>query len=155
MELHVDTKKIFEIEKNESIYETLKRNGIYLISACGGRGTCGKCKVTILEGEYEVISYGKLDEKERKQRLVLACQTFPKGDLIVDIPSTSRLTIGDKIAISRSEDLFEQFRRLNLKISPPLERVQVKLNPPTLQDNTSDLERLKTHWIPAFAGMTS
>ncbi len=145
MEIRLSTGKRIETKDGESIYETLRRNGIYLVSACGGKGTCGKCKVRLIEGEVEVISYGKLDEKERSQGLVLACQSIPKGDLFIDIPSTSRLTFGDKIAISRSEDLFEKFKSFNIRISPLVERTSVKLARATLKDNTSDLERLKNY----------
>jgi len=143
MELRIGTKKSLTIKRDESIYETLKRNGIYLVSACGGKGTCGKCKVKIIEGDCDVIGYGKLDEKERKQGFVLACQTIAKGDISIDIPLTSQLTVGDKIAISRTKDIFEKFLKLNIPISSPVTRLPVQLTPPTLKDNTSDLERLK------------
>lgn len=143
MELRISTEKSLIIKKAESIYETLKRNGIYLVSACGGKGTCGKCKVKIIEGDCEVLGYGKLDEKERKQGLVLACQTIPKSDISIEIPLTSRLTVGDKIAISRTKDVFEEFLKLNIPISSPVIKTHVQLTHPTLKDSMSDLERLK------------
>lgn len=66
MKLRIGTEKSLTIIEAESVYETLKRNGIYLVSACGGKGTCGKCKIKITGGDYEVIGYGKLDEKRAK-----------------------------------------------------------------------------------------
>jgi uncharacterized 2Fe-2S/4Fe-4S cluster protein (DUF4445 family) len=143
MELRIGTKTSLTVKDAESIYETLKRNGIYLVSACGGKGTCGKCKVKIIEGDCDVSGYGKLDEKERKQGLVLACQAIAKSDISIEIPLTSRLSVGDKIAISRTKDIFEEFCTLNIPISSPVTRISIQLTPPTLKDSMSDLERLK------------
>jgi uncharacterized 2Fe-2S/4Fe-4S cluster protein (DUF4445 family) len=143
MKLRVGTDKVFELPKSESVFKTLKKNRIYLTSSCGGRGTCGKCKIRIVGGEYKVLSYGKLDEKERQEGIVLACQTMQRGDLSIDIPPASRLAIGDKIALFRSKDLYEQLKRCNVTINPIVQRLEVKLDPPTLHNNTPDLERLK------------
>ena len=143
MELRIGAETRMEIKAGESIYDTLKRNSIYLVSACGGVGTCGKCKVRLVEGDFEIISYGKLDDKERKQRLTLACQTIPKGDLAIDIPASSRLIVGDKIAIARSNELLAHLKRRHVKIGSPVARIPVRLTPPSLQGNSSDLERLK------------
>jgi uncharacterized 2Fe-2S/4Fe-4S cluster protein (DUF4445 family) len=143
MKLKVASDRVFEVEEGMSVFEVLKRGGIYLASACGGRGTCGKCKIKITGGEYEILSYGKLDAKERQEGIALACRTIPRGDLSIEIPSASRLAVGDKIALSRSKDLYELLKRRNASISTPVQRIEVKLDPPTLQNNIPDLERLK------------
>jgi uncharacterized 2Fe-2S/4Fe-4S cluster protein (DUF4445 family) len=67
----------------------------------------------------------------------------PEGDVTVEIPIESKLTIGDKIAISRSRDLFELLLTYRAKISPIISRQHITLPPPTVDDNISDLERLK------------
>ena len=42
------------VERGKSILETLGEWGIPLASPCGGRGTCGKCRIRILEGQMPV-----------------------------------------------------------------------------------------------------
>ncbi len=135
--------KVIEVQKEESLYEAFKRNGIFLTASCGGKGTCGKCKVRILEGDVRVDNYGKLTEQERKKGVVLACQSYAEGDISVEIPIESMLTIGDKIAISKTRDLFELLKSYKAGMSPLISRLQLTLPPPTLDDNISDLERLK------------
>ena len=135
--------KEIEIQESQSLYEAFKQNGIYLTASCGGKGTCGKCRVRILEGDVRVENYGKLSQKEKDSGLVLACQSFPEGDLSVEIPIESMLTVGDKIAISKTRDLFELFVSYRAKLSPLISRMHLELPPPTLDDNISDLERLK------------
>ncbi len=53
-------------EEGEQILALLQREGFYVPAACGGRGACGKCTVTVTKGE--------------KKRRVLACRSRIDGD---------------------------------------------------------------------------
>jgi len=128
--------------KEVSLYETLQSNGIFLTASCGGKGTCGKCRVQILEGDCTIKGHGKLTKAEQGEGIVLACQSFPEGDLLLNIPRESLLTVGDKIAISRTRDLFESLLKQKATISPLITRETMNLPPPTLDDHISDLDRL-------------
>ncbi|MEW6108084.1 MAG: ASKHA domain-containing protein [Nitrospirota bacterium] len=143
MEIRLTNGQAVKAEPAESIYQALKNNGIYLVASCGGKGVCGKCRVKILEGKSRIESVGKLRKKDIDEKLTLACQTFPEGDLVVEIPEESKLVIGDKIAVSKAKDLLEFIRSVDKGLSPPVKRVNLNLEPPTIQDNISDLERLK------------
>lgn len=143
MEIRLTSGKTLSVSDGENIYHALKRQGVYLVASCGGKGTCGKCRVKIIEGDCDVLSYGKLGQKEKDSGLVLACQTIPKRDILIDIPKESRLIVGDKIAVSKSRDIFELFESFNAEISPVVKKVCLDIHPPTIHDNISDLERLK------------
>ncbi len=143
MKLSITEGNEIDIREKETIYRALKRNSIFITASCGGKGTCGKCKVRIVEGSFTAETYGKLTQKERNSGYVLACKTHAKGDLSIEIPVESRLTVGDKIAISKSRDLFELFNSYKAPISPLVSRFRVRIPPPTIDDNISDLERLK------------
>lgn len=78
-----------EISAEETLLEAAGKAGILLDGSCGGAGICGKCKIKILSGTCtelttEEIQY--LSEKERKVGYRLACKTFAKEDLVVEIP---------------------------------------------------------------------
>jgi len=143
MELRLTSDEVIKLKEREDIYSALKRAGIYLVASCGGKGTCGKCKVKIVEGECDVISYGKLTQKERESNIILACQSIPKSDVLVEILKESRLVVGDKIAIARTKDLVEYLKSYGVDINPAVKRIYLELPPPTISDNISDLERLK------------
>lgn len=143
MEVRLTSGKTLLISEGESLYGAFKRQGIYLIASCGGKGTCGKCRVRIVEGDCEVLPSGKITTKDREKGFVLACQSYPKQDLLVEIPEESRLVVGDKIAISKSRDFFELLRSFEVEISPIVRRLRLDMPPPTINDNISDLERLK------------
>lgn len=143
MELRLTSEEVVKIKEGEDIYAALKGAGIYLVASCGGKGTCGKCRVKIIEGNAEVKSYGKLTQTERESNIVLACQTIPQGGLLIEIPKESRLVVGDKIAIARTRDLAEYLKSYGVGINPTVKRLPLNLPPATITDNISDLERLK------------
>ncbi len=143
MELRLTSDEVIRLQKGEDIYSALKRSGIYIIAPCGGKGICSKCKIKIIKGDYKVKSYGKLTPHERELNISLACQTFPREDLIIEIPKESQLVIGDKIAIAKTKSLIEHLRTYNVSISPLTKRVFLDLPPPSISDSISDLERLK------------
>ncbi|MBI4823426.1 MAG: DUF4445 domain-containing protein [Nitrospirae bacterium] len=143
MNIRLTTGKSLPLSKGESILNALKRHEIYLVSSCGGKGTCGKCRVKLIDGKADIASYGKLTQAEKKKSLTLACQTFPLSDVLLEIPEESRLVVGEKIAIARSRDLFELLKSLKTEVSPIAKTIELDLPQPTIEDNISDLERLK------------
>ncbi|WP_287154221.1 ASKHA domain-containing protein [Candidatus Solincola tengchongensis] len=78
--------------RDENILSVLVREKVSLAGACGGRGSCGKCRLLILEGstgppttaEKELLSGEDLRRGTR-----LACQALAKGDLKIYIPASS------------------------------------------------------------------
>lgn len=135
--------KTIPVSEGDDLYHALKGQGVYLVASCGGKGACGKCKVRIVEGRYESVSHGKLGPKEREQGFVLACRTYPKGDILIEIPKESMLVVGDKIAISKSRELFELFESFNAEVTPIVKHLCLEAPQPTIHDNISDIERLK------------
>src|SRR4030043_1327487 len=143
MDIKLTTGITLQTSKGENLLQALKKNGIYLVSSCGGKGICGKCRVRILEGKSRIASTGKLEPRDIKAGITLACQTFPQGNIFIDIPKESKLVIGDRIALSKSGDLFELIKFLEASISPMVRQITLTLTPPTIEDNISDLERLR------------
>jgi uncharacterized 2Fe-2S/4Fe-4S cluster protein (DUF4445 family) len=126
-----------------SLLESLKNGGIHITAPCGGNGVCGRCKAIVKEGNYITRFQEKLSKKEREEGYVVACQTYPKGDLKVVVPRSSLLRVEGVIATGRSEDLEALFNSFNVDISPLTIKIYLELPPPTLDDNISDLERIR------------
>jgi len=143
MSIKLSTGKSIPIAKGESILSALKKSGIYLVASCGGKGTCGKCRVKITSGKYKTARAEKISKSDRDKGTVLACQTFPENDISLEILEEARLVVGDKIALAKSKDLSELLRSFDAEITPIVKRLNIKLPPPTIEDHISDLERLK------------
>jgi uncharacterized 2Fe-2S/4Fe-4S cluster protein (DUF4445 family) len=143
MRLNLLSGEIIELKDKEDIYSALKRSNVYLTAPCGGKGTCSKCRVKIVNGDVEILSYGKLTQKDRQSNIVLACQCIPKSDLLIEILKESQLIIGDKVAMSKTKDLYPYLKSYGVDINPSVKGLYIVLPPPTISDNISDLERLK------------
>jgi uncharacterized 2Fe-2S/4Fe-4S cluster protein (DUF4445 family) len=143
MEIRLSTGKRISAGDSESILRALKKDGIYLVASCGGKGLCGKCRVKVLDGRTRIESTGKLLPEDIEGHIVLACKTFPESDVLIEIPEESRLVIGDKIAIAKSNTLREFLHSVEAGLVPAVRRVYLEIDPPTIQDHTSDLERIK------------
>jgi Na+-transporting NADH:ubiquinone oxidoreductase subunit F len=72
-----------------SLLDALSDAGIFLPSACGAAGTCGLCRITILEGGGAPLptETARLTRAEAARGLRLACQVMVKGDLRVEVPA--------------------------------------------------------------------
>ena len=70
-----------------SLLEAAGRAGIILQTPCGGRGTCGKCRVRIVSGEGSSPSTADKDvlpDDLVKSGFRLACQTSIGGEMVVE-----------------------------------------------------------------------
>ena len=86
----INEDKTLSVPQGASIMSTLTQNGIYLPSACGGKGSCGQCKLQVIEGGGEILDSERphFTRKEIKNNWRLGCQCKVKGDLKVKIPET-------------------------------------------------------------------
>ncbi len=131
------------LKEGQSVLDALKAAEIYLTASCGGKGTCGKCRIKIVEGRAMTGGAAKLTLEERESGLALACRTFAEEDIVIEIPESSRIVVGDKIAVSRAKDLLGLVSSMGGGIGPAISEARVELTPPTIGDHTSDLDRLR------------
>jgi len=83
------------LEQGESVFEAAKRLGIAIPSTCGGKGTCGRCKVALdlPAREPTYVERQFLTRAELGRGVRLSCRTRPHAPLRVTVlaePPTSR-----------------------------------------------------------------
>ena len=79
-----------EVEQGNSVMSTLNENGIFLPSACGGKASCGQCKLQILKGGGEILDSERphFSRKEIKDKWRLGCQAKVNGDMELKVPES-------------------------------------------------------------------
>jgi len=84
----INNKKQLQVKGGSPLLFTLAEQGIFVPSACGGRGSCGacKCKVTTDVGPHLPTEVPYLTNDEMKQNVRLSCQVKVKGPLSIEIP---------------------------------------------------------------------
>jgi len=82
--------KQLNVDQGSSIMATLNENGIYQPSACGGKASCGQCKLQVLSGGGEILDSERphFTRKQIKENWRLGCQCKVKGDMSVKVPES-------------------------------------------------------------------
>lgn len=120
------------------LIEALASAGIVVQQPCGGRGTCGKCRVRVVAGECPPTpgQLARLTEAELAAGWRLACQAVIHDPLEIEVPDDARLVARHQIHTAFATELA-------LSEDPPIEKTWVELPPPTRQDDAADLRRLQ------------
>lgn len=89
-----------------SLLDAMRQQGISLRAECGGRGTCGKCRIKLLEGELDITSSDRavFTPKELEEGYRLSCRAYPKVDCAIRMEGHSEKDF-DVIASRWSEPL--------------------------------------------------
>ena len=136
------------VERGQNLLEASRELGADIESVCGGKKTCGKCKVRVQEGFFE--RYGiesrsrnlsplteeehkLLTEEEISKGCRLACAAEVLGDILLEVPEESR---GGQQIVRKEVTLRK------IKLNPAVRTWTVKLEKPTLADPLGDYERL-------------
>ena len=118
------------------ILEAAARAGIIIQTPCGGRQTCGKCRVQVTAGHTDSApSADALSGDELADGWRLACCTSITTDLTVMVPESSRFDHTQKILTDDSD--------VDMQVAPAIRALTLSLPEPTQEDAIGDLERLE------------
>jgi len=109
--------------------------GIIFQTPCGGKGTCGKCRARIVDGDTDSAQAGDaLSQQDIDQGWRLACQCHAHGELVVEVPAESTFESRHRILTGDSGE--------KGAFAPTVTKTHVELSPPSRDDVRSDLARL-------------
>lgn len=85
-----DGKKVVEVDTGTSLLNALHSQGVMLSSACGGKGSCGQCKVQVHEGGGDILptEVVHFSRKEQQAHWRLGCQVKVKDNLAIAVPDS-------------------------------------------------------------------
>ena len=108
--------------------------GLPIDSTCGGRGTCGKCKVRVLDSPTEVTTadHRQLRAEEIEQGWRLSCQARIYEDMRCEVPQLLRVPKAATMGLGRLVILDANVRKIYLELEAP-----------TLEDQRADVVRLR------------
>lgn len=142
-------------EEGENLLSVAAAAGVYIHAYCGGDGVCGKCRIKIDQGEV-YADRASLKQAEWDQGLRLACQASVKSDLIITVPE--KVSDGRK-ALKRKPKTTRTIAARSLEaltgtweVDPPVTKLFLELNPPTIEDNISDMQRVMRGFKQARPG---
>ena len=121
--------------------------GVHINASCGGKGVCGKCRVTVEEGAVEGGLTEKISPEDAAKGVRQACLARATSDVVVRVPVESSLDKAALQAISAGSVQTatiigaEQLRHEG-RFDPALVKLEVTAPAPTLEDNRCDVNRL-------------
>ncbi|MDE5845131.1 MAG: NADH:ubiquinone reductase (Na(+)-transporting) subunit F [Muribaculaceae bacterium] len=90
VDITLNGKKNVEARSGKSLLSTMADANVFLPSACGGKGSCGQCKVQVFEGGGEILPTETVHftRKEIKDDWRLACQVKVKDNMKIGVPES-------------------------------------------------------------------
>lgn len=78
---------ILKAEDGESILDALKREDVSIGAVCGGNGSCGKCKIRVINGRSEITEQDRrhFSVNELEAGMRLACFAHPAEEVRIEI----------------------------------------------------------------------
>ncbi|MEW5814928.1 MAG: 2Fe-2S iron-sulfur cluster-binding protein [Spirochaetota bacterium] len=99
-----DDVKEFSIQGGGNLLSALIDNSIKISSSCGGKGSCGYCKVRVVKGGGQILPTEEIymSRQEKYENMRLACQVKVKNDIEIIIPDY--LTIVRQMVLHKKFD---------------------------------------------------
>ena len=133
--------KQINVKPGITLLEAAQQADIPLNASCNGKGVCGKCKLIVVKGNTKTETTSLLTNEEKSKNYVLACKSTIHEDITVRIPEE---TIERKLKVAGlGKQATDQLKGLVKEITPMLTNINLELDPPSLDDPISDLDRLK------------
>jgi uncharacterized 2Fe-2S/4Fe-4S cluster protein (DUF4445 family) len=106
--------------------------GLPIESTCGGRGTCGKCAVRVVDGHAErtLADYRHLSDR-LDDGWRLSCQAEVRDETVCDVPALMHTPKAATMGVGRF-----------VLLEPNVQQLLLTLEPPSLEDHRSHLRRL-------------
>jgi len=84
----INNEKTITIDGGGDLLSALRDEKIFIPSACGGRGTCGLCKLKVVDGAGPLLPTEQpyLDAREIQAKVRLSCQVKVRNDFKIEIP---------------------------------------------------------------------
>lgn len=125
-----------ECDHGALLSEVARGAGVGLLSVCGNRGLCGRCRIKILSGEVSPLTKVErelLSTSEIAEGYRLACQTRVLGNLTAAIPSIS-LLVDQRMQLAGME--------VKVSLDPPVKECVVEMDLPDMDDSRSVWDKL-------------
>ena len=140
-----------ECNVGDNLLELARRANVAIDAPCSGNGSCGKCRVKLVEGELETIRSRHITDEEYEAGWRLSCNSRVVSDCTVFVPDiasayksrmkTADLSSPKEIAIF--EDCQANLKASGIHFENNFLAVDVTLEAPSLEDTMPDNERLE------------
>ena len=141
---------IIDANPGDNLLELARRANVAIDAPCSGNGSCGKCRVKLLEGQLDTIPSRHISDEEFSEGWRLSCNCTVVGDVTVLVPDiasayqsrmkTADLSSPQEVAIFTACQ--DSLKEAGIAFTNSCRAVTVTVAEPTLDDTMPDNERL-------------
>ena len=141
---------VIECNSGDNLLEVARRANVAIDAPCSGNGSCGKCRVKLIEGQLETIKSRHISEEEFSEGWRLSCNSKVLSDVVVLVPDIasayqSRMKTAD-LSSPQEVAIFTQCKEglmaSGIVFDNNFLALDVTMAEPTLDDTMPDNERL-------------
>lgn len=121
VDLTINDERKYKVTGGSTLLNTLKKENIFIPSACGGRATCAYCKVKAVRGFGEILPTEEplLTKEEIAQGIRLSCQLKVKNDVAIEIPEELFSIKEFKGRVEAIDDLTYDIKLFRFRLKTP------------------------------------
>ena len=126
-------RKFVSVQYGDNLLDILRKENIALQSPCGGRGTCGKCRVHVLKGGVEPSDTDTkhLSKEDINEGVRLACGLNISGSIEIELSGG----YGKMDIMTGGQDA-------DIEVNPHASKRFMELNVPSIEDQRNDCTRI-------------
>ena len=151
---------VIEGNAGDNILELARRGNVAIDAPCSGNGSCGKCRVKLLEGQVESLPSRHISAEEYEAGWRLSCCSRVVADCVLLVPDiasayqsrmkTADLSSPQEVAIFRAAQA--DIAAAGIPFTNRFRALQLEMAAPSESDTMPDIERLQ--WaVRAAAGV--
>jgi Na+-transporting NADH:ubiquinone oxidoreductase subunit F len=117
----INKEKVIPVKDDDTLLNILSKNKIFIPSACGGKATCGFCKVQVDKGGGDVKPMEEpfLSDEEKKNNVRLSCQVKVTDNIEISIPESMLYAQEFICKVTEITDLTYDIKLIRLKFIEP------------------------------------
>ena len=144
------TSVVVDAQNGDNLLELARRANVAIDAPCSGNGSCGKCRVRLVEGNVDTMPSRHISDEEFEVGWRLSCNCKINGDCTVFVPDIasayqSRMKTAD-LSSPKEVAIFQEcqanLKESGISFDNQFRSVVLELVEPTLDDTMPDIERL-------------
>lgn len=142
---------VMEGNVGDNILELARRGNVAIDAPCSGNGSCGKCRVKLVEGQVESLPSRHISPEEYDAGWRLSCCSKVSGDCVLFVPDiasayqsrmkTADLSSPQEVAIFKA--IQADIAAAGIEFTNGFRALQLEMTAPSEDDTMPDIERLQ------------
>ena len=160
VDININNETDIDVPAGSSLLSTLAAKDIFLPSACGGKGSCGQCKVQVVSGGGEILPTETVHFSRRqvKDGWRLGCQVKVKQDMAIKVPDSVLAVQEWECEVISNRNVATFIKEFIVALPPgqhmnfmPGSYAQIKI-PPFAMDYDKDIDKalIGDEYLPAW-----